>query len=295
MIITTLHGGLGNQMFQYAVGRALSVELNQSLRLNISRFNNYQLHNGFELAKIFAGPMNISSANHLRDVLGWRACPFIQRLLNQQAFSFLRGGSYLVEPHFHYWPEIRNASKDVILTGYWQSEKYFQSIESLIRDDFIFKLPMSEQNVKIASEMQSGNSVSLHVRRGDYLKPKSSTSIHALCSTDYYQLAIKQICERVENPKLFIFSDDISWVRSNLKIEIPCDFIDHNRGSESYNDMRLMGFCSHHIIANSSFSWWGAWLGKSNRQIVFYPKNWFNIPDYDVSDLAPSSWIPIIA
>lgn len=295
MIITTLHGGLGNQMFQYAVGRALSVELNQPLHLNISRFNNYHLHNGFELAKIFFGPMSIASTTHMREVLGWRAYPLSQGLLNRQAFTFLRGGNYVVEPHFHYWPEIRNASTDVVLIGYWQSEKYFQLIQSLIRNDFSFRLPISERNAKIAKEMQGCNSVSLHVRRGDYLKTKFSTSIHALCSTDYYQLAIKQICERVKNPKLFIFSDDIPWVKSNLKIEIPCDFIDHNRGSESYNDMRLMSYCSHHIIANSSFSWWGAWLGKSNKQIVFYPKNWFRELKYDTSDLTPSSWRAINA
>jgi hypothetical protein len=295
MIITHLLGGLGNQMFQYALGRALSIQLNQPLRLDVFDFANYRLHHGFELSRIFEGAMEVASSEDMQKVLAFRAFPIVRRLLSRQELAVFRGKNFVVEPCFQYWNGISQVPQNVYLKGYWQSDKYFKEIVNTLRSDFLFKLPMSYINQMTADKIEQCNSVSLHVRRGDYVQNGNVMPVHALCSIEYYQMAIGQIARQVRQPVFFIFSDDIAWVKEKLNIDFPCQFVDHNHGTESYNDMRLMSLCRHHIIANSSFSWWGAWLGQGSGQNVFYPKNWFNNPTYDICDLIPELWNPIDA
>lgn len=293
MIIMNLLGGLGNQMFQYAAGRALSTWIGQPLRLDVSGFSNYKLHNGFELSRLFAGPMELATLEEMKQLLGWRAAPKIRQQLLRQRFALLRGKRFVVEPHFHYWAGVDRLTSNVYLSGYWQSEKYFKNIEHRIRADFVFKQPMSGGNQNIADSISQCNAISLHVRRGDYIQNTNTPTMHAACSLDYYRLAIKKISREIKQPVFFVFSDDIDWVKTNLKIDFPCQYVDQNHGAESYNDMRLMSLCRHHIIANSSFSWWGAWLNQRMDKIVIYPKKWFNDPCNDISDLTPETWIPI--
>lgn len=292
MIIVDVLGGLGNQMFQYAMARAVAERLNQPLLVDISGFGKYQLHNGFELMRVFSKQQEVASLESVRKVLDWQSLPVVKRLMLRPELTFLRNEHYIVEPHFQYWNGIKKTPKNSYITGYWQSEKYFISIESVIRNDFTFKSPMSNDNQKVSIEIEQCNSVSLHVRRGDYISSSSNVATHGLCSLDYYEKAIKHITERVINPKLFIFSDDIEWVKSNLNIDYPCHYVDHNHESESYNDMRLMSLCQHNIIANSSFSWWGAWLNDNHEKVVIAPKRWFK-NQTDTQDLIPSNWILI--
>lgn len=292
MIISHIIGGLGNQMFQYAAGRALAKQHNQPLRLDVSGFANYQLHNGFDLARIFVGQTDLATSEDMQRILGWRAIPRIRRLLLRPGFAVLRGNKFVVEPHFRYWAGINRVPPNAYLTGYWQSEKYFISIESIIRADFVFKQPVLEKNQQIADEIAQRNAVSLHVRRGDYVKNTQTFATHGVCSLDYYRDAIRHIAERVEQPRFFVFSDDIAWVKDNMRIDLPCHYVDHNHGAESYSDMRLMSLCQHHIIANSSFSWWGAWLNPSSDKIVVAPKRWF-AKQADVRDLFPPGWITL--
>ena len=279
-------------MFQYAVGRALAEQHNQPLRLDVSGFANYQLHNGFDLAHIFDGQTDLATSEDMQRVLGWRAIPRIRRLLLRPGLAVLRGNKFVVEPHFRYWAGINRVPSNVYLTGYWQSEKYFESIEPIIRADFVFRQPMSERSQHIANEIAQSNAISLHVRRGDYVQNAQTLATHGVCSLEYYQAAIRHTVERVVQPRFFVFSDDIAWVKENLKISFPCQYVDHNRGTESYNDMRLMSLCQHHIIANSSFSWWGAWLNPSSDKIVIAPKRWF-AKQADVRDLFPPDWITL--
>ena len=128
--------------------------------------------------------------------------------------------------------------------------------------------------------------VSLHVRRGDYVSDPKTKAILGVCSLDYYRAAIAHIAERIESPAFFVFSDDIAWAKANLEIPFPCEYVDHNQGQQSYNDMHLMSLCKHHIIANSSFSWWGAWLNPRKDKIVIAPENWF-ANNEDAKDLIP--------
>jgi hypothetical protein len=172
------------------------------------------------------------------------------------------------------------------------SEKYFIDAEKQIRKDFVFKLPMQNENIGLAKKISQVNAISLHVRRGDYASNPQNIATHGLCSIDYYQAAIKHMVEQVKNPYFFVFSDDSAWVTSNLKIDFLHQYVDHNHGKESYNDMHLMSLCKHNIIANSSFSWWGAWLNQNAEKIVFAPKQWFS-KSTDTIDLIPSNWIRI--
>jgi len=292
MIISYIIGGLGNQMFQYAVGRALSIAQEQSLLLDISGFDGYSLHQGFELQRVFACPVAIANEEDVRNVLGWQANTLIKRLLTRPRLAMLRHRHFVVEPHFHYWTGIQQVPPSAYLQGYWQSERYFQALVDTIRTDFTFKLPLNAQNAELAQQISQVNAVSLHVRRGDYVQNPVTLATHGLCTLDYYQAAIQIIAKAVEQPHFFIFSDDIAWVTANLILPFPCQYINHNQGAESYNDMRLMSLCQHHIIANSSFSWWGAWLNPSPNKIVIAPKRWF-ADDKNTSDLLPQRWLTL--
>lgn len=292
MVIGNILGGLGNQMFQYAAGRALALRRNAILRLDISGFLSYRLHHGFELQRVFACPAEIASSLDVDRLLGWQSPFLVRRLMARPGLAAFRREAFVVEPHFHYWPEINNVPQDCYLVGYWQSEKYFQDMVSKIREDFTFRTPMSSRNERVAEKMARGNTVSLHVRRGDYAGNPKTKATHGLCSLEYYQAAIQYVFERVEQPHFFIVSDDMAWVKDNIKLDFSCEFIDHNEGAESYNDMRLMSLCQHHIIANSSFSWWGAWLGSRPDKIVVAPNKWF-ANDNITQDLYPQGWVKL--
>lgn len=292
MIVTNLIGGLGNQMFQYAVGRSLSLARGVPLLLDVADFAGYKLHQGFELQRLFACQAGIADEATVRRMLGWQALPLSRRILGRSTMAALRREAFVVEPHFHYWPEIERLSSEAYLSGYWQSEKYFSDVAETIRRDFSFVLPMSRQNEELAERIAGTCAVSLHVRRGDYVNNPKAAANHGVCSLDYYQAAIRHIADRIGQPTFFVFSDDPDWVKVNLRMDHPCCYIDHNRGAESYNDMRLMSLCQHHIIANSSFSWWGAWLDSAAEGITIAPQKWFANTN-DVSDLIPAKWITL--
>ena len=292
MIITQLLGGLGNQMFQYAAGRALSLSKSNELKFDPRFFTNYKLHNGCEIDRVFNVSANSASKGDLLQVLGWRSSTNILNLLQRKYFSWLRGYRFVIEPYYTYWPLISYTPDDCYLMGYWQSEKYFRHIAQTIRADFSFKKPFNIINLKISDTISRCNSISLHVRRGDYVSNPATLATHGLCSADYYHQAINYIVERVEQPVFYVFSDDIPWVKDNIIINFPCSYVEHNREDESYNDMRLTSLCRHHIIANSSFSWWGAWLNPSLDKIVVAPKKWF-ADKKDVRDLFPQGWVTL--
>lgn len=290
MIITHVIGGLGNQMFQYAIGRALSLTRGVPLRLDTHDFEGYAQHNGYELERVFNISAQIATDADCRQVMGWRASPIVLRALRRKILSFLRGSNIAVEPGFNYWSSIVNVPDDCYLQGYWQSENYFRHCAPTIRVDFSFKIPADPRNLELSNKISQCNAVSLHVRRGDYAANPVTLAMHGLCTPDYYHQAIRYVSERVAQPVFFIFSDDVAWVKENISIKFPCRYVDHNRGSESYNDMRLMSLCRHHIIANSSFSWWGAWLNAKTDRIVVAPKKWL-VNNNNVSDLYTPDWV----
>lgn len=290
MIITNIIGGLGNQMFQYAAARSISIDLKQILYLDISGFKNYELHQGFELQRLFNCVTKIANEEDLSLVLGWQSPLLVRRILKKRPFNVIHNKNLVIEPSFAYWDGINQISANSYLEGYWQSEKYFANHADVIRSDFTFKLPISQENTGIVKMISQVNAISLHVRRGDYVSNQKTNAAHGVCSLDYYRAAIQLITKKVEHPVFFIFSDDIKWVKSNLTIDSQCVYVEHNQGQESYNDMWLMSLCKHNIIANSSFSWWGAWLNANVEKIVVAPKQWF-ASQKDVRDLLPNGWV----
>lgn len=290
MIITNIIGGLGNQMFQYAAGCALSLKTGADLRLDTSGFTRYDLHQGFELKRIFNCEAGIASKSDMRDVLGWQYSSGIRRILLRPNLAAFRRKEFVVEPSFNYWLGIKELTGSCYLYGYWQSEKYFIDVAAYIRNEFTFKLPLDDHNAEVCDHIKQVNAVSLHVRRGDFASNPKVMATHGLCSLEYYNTAIHYVTERVKRPYFMVFSDDIEWVKSNLKIDGPHQYVERNSGLDSYNDMRLMSLCRHHIIANSSFSWWGAWLNPRKDKIIVAPKYWF-ANKINSQDLIPENWV----
>ena len=293
MIISNITDSLGNQMFQYAAGLAIAMKHGVSLRLDTSGFAKDKRHNVFEIKRVFNCTAEIAGEADMRSVLGWQSSLPVRRILSRRSMAVFRREKIVFEPHFHYWPEINHAPRECFLVGYWQSEKYFRTYASEVSADFTFKPLLTNVNVELSEQIAHVNAVSLHVRRGDYATNPRNMRKHGVCPSNYYKEAIRYIAERVEAPYYFVFSDDMDWVRANLNINSPCCYVVHNRCSESYNDMRLMSLCRHHIIANSSFSWWGAWLNPSTTKIVVAPKRWFNDYPANTEDLMPEGWVTL--
>ena len=296
MIITKLIGGLGNQMFQYAVARSLSVIKQTDFKIDISGFElvkppytprRYEL-NHFNIVENFASKREIKMV-HRKEYLS----SFLERIFPLQKFPFLQNHTYHCygeKKWFNYDQDIFKLKGDIYLDGYWQTEKYFKNIEDIIRRDFTVKTEPDEKNKDILNEIKNCNAVSVHVRRGDYVTSPLTSSIHDTCSLDYYKKCIDLIAEKADKSHFFIFSDDAKWTKENLKIDFPTTYIAHNGPDKGYEDLRLMSNCRHFIIANSSFSWWGAWLSNNPNKIVLAPERWFRKECMDTNDLIPEGW-----
>jgi hypothetical protein len=194
------------------------------------------------------------------------------------------------EPHFEFDPAVPELQAPCYLDGYWQSERYFSDIAGVLRRDFTARAPLNRQNEALAAGIDVVNAVSLHVRRGDYVDDPTTNRFHGICSPDYYERALAFIIARAGMPELFVFSDDQQWARANLRFSVPMTFIDANPPDRGHLDMYLMARCRHNIIANSSFSWWGAWLNPSSEKIIVAPQRWFSNSGHDTRDLIPPSW-----
>jgi hypothetical protein len=292
MICVKLDGGLGNQMFQYAFGRMLSNRYGTKLLLDTSQYGlkNDNTPREYELS-IFDIKASIASQAQLD-----RYKPYISAKIDN-ILSRIVLPQRLIKPRvIHERDNRTNLYYDnVMYVGFWQSEKYFDSINMIIRNEFNFGPPLSGINKTILEDIQKSASISLHVRRGDYQNNPMIRKSHGLCSLEYYHEAIDMIAKTIKEPKIFIFSDDMDWVKRNLHIEFPHKYIFWNGENKSYCDMQLMSYCKHNIIANSSFSWWGAWLNSNPEKIVVSPNKWFATRRKQIGDfnLIPNTWVKI--
>lgn len=269
--------GLGNEMFQYALYLAMKHHGRNPL-INTGIISRNIVHNGFELFYDFE-----IDRNSLRIVDGGK----FGGGLTIFAIRHLKGLCCAIEDITKYYPDIFFTKKPLIY-GYWQDVRYFQDIENDIRRAFSFR-NIDYRNIQLGEEMQSCHSVSLHIRRGDYLKYPGLQ----VCTPSYYNRAIIYYKERIDNPIFYVFSDDLDW--SNLFMReqgVSYKLIDFNRGRDSYKDMYLMTQCHNNIIANSSFSWWGAWLGTQEDKVVVCPSEWIKGIQ---KDPCPHNWIRIDA
>ena len=295
MIIINIIGGLGNQLFEYATGKAVAMRLNVPLKidlhplkyistidtirhLELDNYNiDYTLSTDTDLKPFFFNRKNNSFINRKFNVL-------------YRAFH----SAYLLKERlaFQYDSRIEKISSNTYLSGYFQSYKYFDSIREVLLHEFSLKEKMSDENEKLLEKIQSSNSVSIHFRRGDYVSNPHTKAHHGVCEKSFYVNAIRHITSRLENPAFFIFSDDLDYVKS-------CGIMDGEKahyveGNNGATDLFLMRNCKHNIIANSSLSWWGAWLNENKHKIIIAPKKWIiNVNQFKEQNLIPPTWLSL--
>ncbi|MCF7834032.1 MAG: alpha-1,2-fucosyltransferase [Candidatus Pacebacteria bacterium] len=273
MIKIYLKGGMGNQMFQYALGRVLSMKNKVPLVLDTSFYDlDLKPKREYDL-----------------DVFNLFSDLKIEKKLNIfKRFLFGMSGKVIKEKFFHFDSEIFKIGDNAILEGYWQSPKYFEGYEDIIKKDFSFKKDFSLEIQNLAKEIKDKKSLCVHVRRGDFV----GNTFHDVLDKDFYKKAFDILKEKVKIDKVYIFSDDIDWCRNNMNFPIPTVFVGNEySGEKGEGNLFLMSLCKYFIIPNSTFSWWGAWLSGSS--MVVCPKKWFADESINTNDLIPEKWIRI--
>ena len=287
-IVVRLQGGLGNQMFQYAFGRALSMRGGMELYLDTSPLNpkknrGCQL-DAFTLSAKFADPEKIQSLITPHFAIR-------KKLWKVLKIPFKYADTHILEKDFPYDKDIASRKTSAYFDGYWQTEKYFSDCKEFIRRDFSFHDEEVLRRHVQYEEVLNSNSVSIHIRRGDYVKnPKYRKRLY-VCKLEYYKNAMKFLAERFENLTFYIASDDHEWVKHNFALSKQVRLIE---SENALSDFYIMSRCRHNIISNSSFSWWAAWLNPNESKQVLAPDIWFNpCAKIDFRDIAPDSWVKI--
>jgi hypothetical protein len=295
MIIVKLKGGLGNQMFQYAIGRALSIKHNTSLGLDLNML--LDRSPTIDTTKFTFYDYNLDVFNIDPKIVSKNEIP----LLNRKKFGGMIGRviEFIkvrilknpgLERNFTFDPTVALIGPDTYLDGFWQSEKYFSEVEDIIRKDFTLKNPLPENVQTLINEIKTINSVSIHVRRGDYV----GNPVYDFIGQEYYSEGIKKIESLRKIDKIYVFSNDIKWCKDNLFFPYPTMYVgEEYAGEKDTGHLFLMAACHNLIIANSSFSWWAAWLSSYKDKIVISPKQWFGKGSIDTHDLIPENWIRI--
>jgi hypothetical protein len=283
MIIVKLGGGLGNQLCQYAFGRSLSLKNHDILKLDLDAYTIqnprvYGLGN-FNIIENIATKQEIQNLRLPFGFLSRCVRSFNTRILRQYNIGFN--------------PKQLKLKGNLYLEGYWKNEKYFNSIKETIYKEITLRRPLSNASQIIKDCINEEIcAVSLHVRRGDYVQDHGTSKYHGICSQEYYRDALAYLSMRVTISCLYIFSDEIDWVKNNMFFDFPVKYVSQE-GIPDYEELHLMSTCKHHIIANSSFSWWGAWLNRNEDKIVIAPKKWTNIIPEDHPNIIPASWTRI--
>lgn len=287
MVVTKLTGGLGNQMFQYSAGRILSLNCNADLYLDVAEYAKVKMHNGYELGK-FSIKENFFKRNIL-DLVSLKN-EKIYKLLN--IIKKRKINYYKEKKYFVYDEGLLKVTTPVYLDGYWQSYRYLDFYRSQLLSDFEFRTQPNKKNQNLINQMGEVNSIAVHIRRGDYLTNKEFSRVHNVLDLNYYDDALRLIKSKISDPQFYIFSDDIDWAKVNIRIDGKCTFV-HNPKESSIEDLRLMKACKHNIIANSTFSWWGAWLNSHPNKMVIAPIEWLKTDLEKNSDLIPKEWIRV--
>lgn len=278
-------------MFQYALGRHLAEIHKTQLKLDISAYD----YNGpleyflgtFNTIQNFASEEEVKKFKYLEQSNFQKGLYNLFHSHSKMPKTFIRWNKSSFNP------AILNLPDNVYLEGYWNSEKYFIGIADIIRREFTVKIPASDRNKELAEMISSTQSVSTHIRRGDYILDEQANKTHGMCGLDYYRRCIEYLADSVREPHFFVFSDDPHWCHNNLRLPYPITFVSYNDMEHSYEDLRLMSQCKHNIIANSTFSWWGAWLNPNKDKLVLAPQKWFNDgkKKKHSSDIVPLQWI----
>ncbi len=288
MIIIRLSGGLGNQMFQYAFAKSLSIlHPEQSFSLDISSFQG--TYRKYDLQH-FCVDIPIADNKNKAQLLD-KEKTFLNKF--REKYSPYYKKIKVEEQYYHFDKKLLEVKQNALINGYFQSEKYFKVCEKEIRENFQFrKNPLGDNSDMLATIQNTANAVSIHIRRGDFV----GNSLHPLQSEFFFKESISILQAKASNLHLFLFSNDVAWVKEYLHFDVPYTIVDINNEENGFEDLRLMSCCQHHIIANSSFSWWGAWLNPNPNKIVVAPAKWVDSQSVyyqNLDDIIPESWIKI--
>lgn len=292
LIIVKLQGGLGNQMFQYAIGKLLAEKKKAALFFDLSFFEDQEKRPGFTPRQFELGVFNpqfqIAEQATVQS--------FLQPVKNKRLRRFfgLPVTTYYREDVCRFDASVLSLQPPLYLDGYFQSEQYYAGNDEMIHRLFTFPATHAGHHNQLIQAIENTNAVAVHFRRGDYVSDAVTGSFHGICSLDYYRQAFQLIEAKVPDPHFYIFSDDINWVEQQVTgWASNITFVKGNNEAPGWVDMMLMSKCRHHIIANSSFSWWGAWLNKKAGKQVIAPLKWFNDVSINTKALVPETWMRI--
>lgn len=287
MIYVRLAGGLGNQLFQYAAARALALRNGSEVILDLRDLDKGPRHAVFGLEKFKIRAQIAQDADlppsRLKPLryLFWRTFGTTPRFIRERGLCLNR--------------TVLEASDDVYLHGYWQSEGYFADCAHILREELEFAFIPGAETARMMEAIQAETvSVSVHLRRGDYVSTTGGRLTHGVCDEVYYARALDRVRAEVgPNLRVFVFSDDPAWAKDNLRLDCAMTLVDVNDALSAHDDLRLMAACRHHIIANSTFSWWGAWLDPRSDKVVVAPRQWFSDARLSNYDILPAAWIAV--
>lgn len=288
-MIIRISGGIGNQMFQYAFKREMDKLTDEYNYIDLRFYERGKIHNGYELEKVFSIKENYFYQGKIK-------APSSKNVLLYKTLYKLRKRiyitkRYIMEVLITFYPEFKKLTGNYFyVDGYWQSEDYFREVSDEIRKCFTFPQFEEEKNIALYDVIKNNNCVALHVRRGDFL---SAAKFVCLGKTDYYKKAIEYMRDNTIDPFFVVLSDDITWCKANLDLGENVVYVTWNTGEKSYRDMQIMSLCNHNIIANSSFSWWGAWLNNNHQKIVVAPYKFYYGEERDESHLLPQNWVKL--
>lgn len=281
MDIVKFQGGLGNQLFQYGLYRKLLI-LGKCVKADTRCYQENKMESNRELELLLFQGVKLNIAN--------KAQVLVKKNFVTKRKGFRERNIFFVQENMagEYDPTML-ARKCSYLEGYWQTEKYFKDIRNILLSELVFpEIQYGEQAI-YESDISSSESVSIHIRRGDYLNHLDKYG--NICTEEYYIKAIKCIQKNIKNPRFFVFSDDMKWSKHALGSYKQIQFVEHNSDVKSIYDMKLMSLCKHNIIANSSFSWWASWLNNNPNKIIIAPERWRN--DCECQDIYCKEWMII--
>lgn len=298
-VITRISGGLGNQLFQYALGRALAIESGAALKLDLSSYSHRKPHEAVRTYTLdkFNIEAQVAAKNDFKSIgipdpadQGFMTKLKRRLIRMRESDKAFHERRIILESSFGFIPDILNVKSGAFLAGVWQSEKYFKKYADQIRKDLALKEPLSSKALEIQGQMNANESVAIHIRRGDQVRDPNLVKKHGLLTNDYYANAIGYMKSKLSNPRFFVFSDEIEWVKRNMGFDSGTVYVSESNLPD-YEELALMSSCKHQIIAKSSFSWWGAWLNQNPKKIVVAPKRRFAQESTEAQDLIPESWI----
>ncbi len=269
MIVVKFNGGLGNQLFQYAFGRALQLKYNDSLAIDVEEFRRSYGHvpRHYSLEPFnLPDDVKVLPVKDSKSLLFFKVFHKVNRTLNSN-MARLFNIYWWRSPVYKDFGIKDTKGKKCYFYGYWQSERYFADYKDKIKQELKVKTPITEECLPYAEQIENSNSVCLHIRRGDFVKEGQ-----IICDVNFYDKGIQYIDQRVKDARYFIFTNDEKWVKDNIHLPKDSTFVEI--ADPDYEVLRLMYKCKHFVISNSSYSWWAQYLSDNPNKIVIAPSKW---------------------